>query len=85
MTRTEVRTCEEALRLLAAHLDGELDGATGAQLERHFSTCRSCFSRAEFETRLKTSLAGLAREPVSPELAGRVRGLISRFSVAGGE
>jgi anti-sigma factor (TIGR02949 family) len=80
---TEIRTCEEALRVLAAHLDGEIDIATGEQLERHLATCRSCYSRAEFEGRLKASIAELARKPVPPELAQRVRALIGRFSVAG--
>jgi anti-sigma factor (TIGR02949 family) len=80
---TEIRTCEEALRVLAAHLDGEIDIAAGEQLERHLATCRSCYSRAEFEGRLKASIAELARKPVSPELAQRVRALIGRFSVAG--
>jgi anti-sigma factor (TIGR02949 family) len=85
MTAIRIRNCEEALHVLAAHLDGELDGATGEQFERHLATCRSCYSRAEFEKRLKAILAGLAREPVPDELAIRVRGLIGRFTVAGNE
>jgi anti-sigma factor (TIGR02949 family) len=83
MMNTEIRTCEEALRVLAAHLDAEIDNATAAQLERHLTTCRSCYSRAEFERRLKASIAELARTPVPPELAQRVRALMGRFSVAG--
>jgi anti-sigma factor (TIGR02949 family) len=82
---TTIRNCEDALRLLAAHLDRELDHATGAEVERHLATCRSCYSRAEFEKRLKASLAELGREPVRPELERRVRGLIGTFTIAGSE
>jgi anti-sigma factor (TIGR02949 family) len=85
MMKTEIRNCEDALRLVAAHLDRELDGATGEQLERHLATCRSCWSRAEFEKRLKASIAELASEPVPPALNERVHGLIGRFTVARGE
>lgn len=79
----EIRSCEEALRLLAAHLDRELDAHTTRSMEHHLETCRSCYSRAEFEKRLKTSLAELGSEPVRPELEVRVRTMIRAFTVAG--
>ena len=85
MTSNEIRSCEDALRLLAAHVDRELDAPTRTRMERHLETCRSCYSRAEFEKRLKESIAELGREPVRPELAGRVRQMISTFTVAGGD
>lgn len=85
MTIDEIRSCEDALRLLAAHLDQELDAPTSGQMERHLETCRSCYSRAEFEKRLKASLAELGREPVRPELADRVRSLIRTFTPASGD
>ena len=75
----EILTCEDALRLLAAHLDRELDAPATDELERHLETCRSCYSRAEFERRLKTCLAELGREDVRPELARRVATLIRSF------
>jgi anti-sigma factor (TIGR02949 family) len=85
MTPTEIKSCEDALRVLALHLDGELDNPARAEVERHLSTCRSCYSRAEFETRLKTRVASIGEEPVRPELARRVHTLIRRFTVAGSE
>jgi anti-sigma factor (TIGR02949 family) len=85
MTDNEIRGCEDALRLLAAHIDRELDDTSRIQVERHLETCRSCYSRAEFEKRLKTSLAELDREPVRPELADRLRMMIREFAVAGTE
>jgi anti-sigma factor (TIGR02949 family) len=73
--------CEEALRLLAAYLDHELDPAEEVPVRKHLETCRSCFSRAEFEKRLKLQLAGLKQAPVGPVLEGRVREIIHRFGV----
>lgn len=84
MSTTEIRNCEDALRVIAAHLDRELDPPTADQLELHLETCRSCFSRAEFERRLKASVADLGREPVTPELSERVQTLIRDFTVASG-
>lgn len=84
MSTTEIRNCEDALRLLADHLDRELDRSAADQVERHLETCRSCFSRAEFERRLKASVADLGREPVRPELSERVQTLIRDFTVASG-
>jgi anti-sigma factor RsiW len=78
----KIITCEEALRLLAAHLDGELEGARRHDVERHLELCRSCFSRAEFERRLKSQLAALRKQPVQPKFEARIRALISRFAVA---
>jgi anti-sigma factor (TIGR02949 family) len=80
MSSSDIRTCEDALRVLAEHLDRELDGATSSQVERHLATCRSCWSRAEFEKRLRSAIAGLGQEPVPPELADRVGRLVREFT-----
>lgn len=71
-------TCNEALRLLAAYLDGELADAPHFDVARHLDACRSCMSRAEFERELKTRLAGLRRHEVSPTFEARIRELIRR-------
>jgi anti-sigma factor RsiW len=75
-------SCEEALRLLASYIDGELAGGERIDLERHLQTCRSCYSRAEFEKRLKTQLGELRRRPVNPAFEERIRRLIRRFEPA---
>jgi anti-sigma factor (TIGR02949 family) len=82
---TEIRSCEDALRLLAAHIDRELDTPTHDQMERHLEKCRSCYSRSEFEKRLKENVAALGREQVRPELADRVDALIRTFTIPVGE
>jgi anti-sigma factor RsiW len=82
---TNIERCEDALRLLAAHLDRELDAPASRQVERHLEICRSCYSRAEFEKRLKERLAELGEAQVRTELADRVQTLIRTFTVAGGD
>jgi anti-sigma factor (TIGR02949 family) len=85
MAKTEVKTCAEALRLLAAHLDHELDDHAHAEVQQHLATCRSCFSRAEFERQLKAGIKELGSEPVRSELSIRVRTLIREFTATAAE
>lgn len=72
--------CEEALRLLATYLDGELGRVEREELEDHLDTCRSCWSRAEFERRLKGRLGELRRGDVAPGFERRIRTLIRGFA-----
>ena len=71
--------CDEALRLLAAYLDDELHPGAHENVERHLELCRSCFSRAEFERRLKGEINRLGHEQVPPTFEQRVRQLLDSF------
>ena len=82
MNEPQIMSCAEALRLLATHLDGELEQATSHDVERHLARCRSCYSRAEFERAIKTQVASLREQPVRTTLADRIRTLIDRFDVS---
>lgn len=82
MSHTDTISCEDALRLLALYLDGELHDAEHAGVEQHLSTCRSCYSRGEFERRLKSQLSELARDDVRPAFEQHVRQLISQFAAS---
>lgn len=73
MTEDQSMRCEEALRLLAQFLDRELDDHDQAAVEEHLATCRACFSRAEFERRLRTQLAALRSVDVPQSLDRRIR------------
>lgn len=77
--------CDEALRLLAAFLDRELYFDDRGDVERHLEACRSCFSRAEFERRLKGEITGLGREAVRPGFEERVLRLIGSFNASSPE
>lgn len=82
MKDERILTCDEALRFLAAYLDGELADATDRDVESHLARCRSCYSRADFEKRMKLQVAALGRSAVSPEFAERIRRLMSRFTAS---
>lgn len=80
MNDSQIRSCEDALGLLAAYLDGELEGGIGGEVESHLEKCRSCYSRAEFERRLKQKVAESGQADVRPELRDRVGDLIRSFA-----
>ena len=72
-------SCEDVLDQLFAYLDGELDGATDEDIERHLAACRSCFGRAEFERRLKARLAEAAATGAPETLVRRIRTLMEQL------
>jgi len=78
VTRTSL-SCEDVLDHLFAYLDGELDAVIGEDIERHLEACRGCFSRAEFERRLRAKLAEAAAVEAPEALRRRIRLLIERF------
>jgi anti-sigma factor RsiW len=80
MSADMITNCEEALRLLAAYLDGELATDEHQAMEHHLSLCRSCCSRAEFEQHLKAHLGDLRRADVRPAFEQRIRELIAQFA-----
>lgn len=71
--------CEEVIERLMEFLDRELDAATEGEIARHMETCRACFSRAEFERKLRrrVSETGAARAPES--LRRRIRTIVTRY------
>jgi anti-sigma factor (TIGR02949 family) len=71
--------CEEALKRLLEFIDGELSDSEYDNVERHLSTCRTCFSRMEFERRLKQRLSALSADDVPPTSRDRIRELIKGF------
>ena len=79
MTESRVIDCEEALHRLFEYLDAELDRQSQREMEHHLERCRSCFSRVEFEKRLKAHTMELRTEPVSPELEVRIRRVLDSF------
>lgn len=72
-------SCEEVLERVLEFVDRELGDADRLRLERHLETCRSCYSRVEFERHLKGRLTDLAREEAPGPVRDRVSRLIDRF------
>lgn len=79
MNDPETINCEQALRHLFEYLDRELDTDRQAQLQRHMESCRSCYSRLEFEQTLKAHLRGTASGRAPDSLRDRVGRLLKEF------
>jgi anti-sigma factor (TIGR02949 family) len=79
MAESTQSRCEEALKRLMEFVDGELSVADHESVEQHLRMCRSCFSRMEFERRLKERMSTISSNYVSVESRDRVRELIRRL------
>lgn len=79
MSETDDIGCEQALRRLLEFIDRELSEGDHDSVERHLRTCRSCYSRMEFERRLKQRLSTLSTEEVPSKSRDRIRELIKEF------
>lgn len=75
MSEEKLIDCEQALAQIFAFIDHELRPHEQAAMQAHLDTCKSCFSRAEFERRLKEKLTTL-RERATPEAQLRIAKLI---------
>jgi mycothiol system anti-sigma-R factor len=76
---TEQLSCEDVIGKLLEYLDRELDPAAQRDVEHHLKTCRACFSRAEFERRLRARVAEAGETKAPESLRRRIRALIGRY------
>ncbi|MFP3921818.1 MAG: anti-sigma factor family protein [Dichotomicrobium sp.] len=72
-------TCEEVIEKLLEYLDRELDAEAEADIARHIETCRACFTRAEFERRLRQRVVETGERKAPDSLRRRVRSIVSRY------
>ncbi|TFH86293.1 mycothiol system anti-sigma-R factor [Billgrantia azerbaijanica] len=72
-------SCEDVIERLFDYLDRELDDRQAAEIERHLAKCRDCYSRAEFEQRLRDRVEASGTVTAPPRLRRRVRRLLDRF------
>lgn len=79
MKRVKTIGCDEALAHLLEYLDQEVKGPTRQQVDQHLEACRNCFSRAEFERRLKGKLREAGRQPAGESFQERIKTLVKRF------
>jgi len=80
MTKQEI-DCEQALKQVFEYIDHELADGERDAMQHHLHTCKSCFSRYEFERRLKDKLGQLPKEEneVSLEVSDRIKKLMKSF------
>jgi anti-sigma factor (TIGR02949 family) len=72
MSKIRDISCEEAIRNLLEFLDHECDGRTHEEIDRHLSVCQACYSRMEFETRLRSQLKKTGTQQVPGSLKDRI-------------
>jgi anti-sigma factor (TIGR02949 family) len=71
-------SCEDALRLVHDYLDGELEGRSAEEVQRHFDICSHCYPHLHLETVCRDTLRRAATgEGVPEELRNRVAALIA--------
>lgn len=78
MTEKEIK-CEQALRQVLEYVDRELDEREHAAMQKHLHVCKSCYSRMEFERRLKRKVGELCDDEVPSRLGERIKGLLQGF------
>lgn len=71
--------CEDVLRQLYDYLDGEVDELTEADIEHHVHHCRECFSRMEFEKRLKSKVKESSTMQTPDEVQSRLMEIMRKF------
>lgn len=72
--------CLEAIEVLYAYLDGELDqGISMQQVEKHMAHCRSCYSRTQMERALSAHIRNLHTKEAPEHLKSRLRKLLDEF------
>lgn len=76
---TEDMRCEEVIERLFEFLDHEIDSVTEQRISEHLAHCRACFSRAEFERRLRARIAESATATASESLRRRIRTILDRY------
>jgi anti-sigma factor (TIGR02949 family) len=79
VTKQQQIDCEQALEQILEYVDHELGENERTALEHHLHTCKSCFSRMDFERRLKEKVAALREEKVSSAISERIKGLLDSF------
>lgn len=71
--------CDEAIRLLFEYLDNELERHDHAAVEAHLHTCRACFSRMEFDKRLRGMVKGRESASAPDALRERIKKITGKF------
>lgn len=72
-------SCEEVIARLLEYLDRELDETAEEEVARHIEHCRGCFSRAEFERRLRQKITETGEVRAPESLRRRVRSMVDRY------
>jgi hypothetical protein len=78
MTKQQI-DCEQSLKQILEYVDHELGDHEHSLMEQHLRICKSCYSRMEFERRLKAKMGALREDEVASPLGERIKGLLKSF------
>ena len=76
MKKVQTIECEQALTRIFELIDHELKGHEREVMQHHVDTCKSCFSRVEFERRLKDRLKTLRDAETNDSARKRIEKLL---------
>ncbi len=79
MKKVKMIGCEEALKQLFEYLDRQLSKGKSREMEHHLSKCRSCYSRADFEQKVKGRLSEVGRETAGEMLENRIKKILRQY------
>jgi anti-sigma factor (TIGR02949 family) len=72
--------CIEAIDMLYAYLDGEIEDAVAIEeLEQHIEHCHSCFTRSQLEKELTKRMKNSASKRAPESLKDRLHKLMDSF------
>ena len=71
--------CEQALKQILTYIDRELGEAEREAMQGHLHTCKSCFSRMQFERLLKGKVGALRDQAPTQTIQERVKALLKDF------
>lgn len=72
-------SCAEVMSKLYAFLDGEVDNLTESDIEHHLHHCRECFSRVDFEKKLKERVKSTDAVNTPPDVKSRLQDIMNKF------
>jgi anti-sigma factor (TIGR02949 family) len=71
--------CDETIRMMLEYLDNELHHHDHDSMDEHLENCRSCYSRMEFEQRLKGMVKDVKDKAAPVGLNDRIKKIIKDY------
>ena len=76
---SEKLECEQAIKMILEYLDKELPDHDHDAMDAHLETCRSCYSRMEFEKMLKGKINALPIQKAPDSLRNKIKKVTGSF------
>lgn len=71
--------CLEMFEKLSEFIDGELDHATCAEIQKHAENCVACFSCLETLKRTVALCKNVGNKPIPPDLSEKLKEIIENM------